>query len=355
MPQLTPSYNEGRILSGQQLNPNAGFVAPFVEVVTPYYEAVPGSGILATIYDGDPFCEITPIDAHSARVRIYDTTMIEEVLAATNEITATTITRIDLPDELLSITVVYNSASGSGTDSHPASQQSFIIFGTGSGGLSPSSSSQGSGAITPDLQVEIRQRYLVNVAAMQFTFYLPSGATMATIIAKLVSLGATGVLAWPSFHPESHTFTLKGQQISVAAKADTSVSGGGSLDSGQAGYQYGGGTSIEIGLTTVTKTIPPTIHGAITITGTSSSAPAAAGANASTPILFAGSPAEQPAITNGSSISVNANASVSPTSLAATTPATIPTSGLYIYSVTPGPSEFGQILYTAIVVDFGTL
>jgi len=353
MAQITPTYNTGEMLSGQQLEPQAGFVAPFIEIVVPYY--ADASGALITGYEGDDFCEITPLDAHSARVRLYNVEEIDEILAGTNIIVPTTIPRIDLPAVLNSINAVYNTATGSGTDSHPASQQLILLFGTGSGALTPSSSSQGSAAITPDLQIDITERYLVNVSAMEYTFYLPSGSTMADVITKLVSLGATGVQAWPQFRPVSHTITLKGQQASVSAKADTSSGGGGSVDSGQVAYQWGNGTSSEVGITTITKTIPPTIHGVINISGgTTSSATASASADASTPTFTAVGTVISP-ISNTVSVSQNATATVTPTSLPATTPSAIPSSGLYIYSLNPGPSEFGQIIFQAIVVDFSTL
>lgn len=353
MAQIPPTYNTGEILSGQQLEPQAGFVAPFIEIVVPYYADV--SGALITGYEGDDFCEITPLDAHSARVRLYNVTEIDEILAGISIIVPTTIPRIDLPATLNSITVVYNTATGAGSDSHPASQQFVALAGSGSGSISPSSNSQGSAAITPDLQIDITERYLVNVSAMEYTFYLPSGSTMADVIAKLITLGATGVQAWPQFRPVSHQITLIGQQASVSAKADTSVGGGGTIDSGQAFYQWGNGTSAEIGLTTITKTIPPTIHGVINVSGAStSSATATATADASS-VAFSTPLGTIGAITNTVSKSQDATASVSPTTLSATTPAAIPSSGLYIYSLNPGPSEFGQIIFQAIVVDFATL
>lgn len=355
MAQIVPPNNTGEMLSGQQLEPQAGFVAPFVEIVVPYYEDPPGSGIMATAYDNDEFCEITPLDAHSARVRLYNVEEIDEILAGTSIIVPTTIARIDLPATLNSIAVVYNTATGSGTDSHPASQQLILLFGTGSGALTPSSSSQGSAAITPDLQIDITERYLVNIPATEYTFYLPSGSNMAAVLAKLVSLGATGVQAWPRFYPVSHTITLIGQQVSVSAKADTSSGGGGSDESGQVAYQYGNGTSSEVGITTITKTIPPTIHNTINISGdTESTATASADADASTPTFTAVGTIISP-ISNSVSISQDATASVSPTTLAATNPPSIPSSGLYLYSLNPGPSEFGQIIFQAVVVDFATL
>lgn len=355
MAQLVPTYNTGEMLSGQQLEPQAGFVAPFIEIVVPYFEDPPGSGILATVYDNDEYCEITPLDAHSARVRLYNVEEIDAILAGTSIVVPTTIPRIDLPAVLQSVTAVYNTATGAGTDSHPASQQLILLFGTGSGALTPSSSSQGSAAITPDIQVAIQERYLVNVSAMEYTFYLPSGSTMANVITKLVSLGATGVQAWPQFRPVSHTFTLIGQSVSVSAKADTTTGGGGTTESGQASYQYGNGSSSEIGITTITKTIPPTIHGAITVIGdVSVTATAEADADASSTSFTAAGVYFGP-ISNTISKSQDVTATVSPDSLPATTPASIPSSGLYIYSLNPGPAEFGQIIFQAIVVDFATL
>lgn len=351
--QLVPPNNEGEQTSGQQLDQGAGFVIPFTEQVVPYRNN--GAGVFITGFEEEPYTEITRIDAHSATVRLYDVAAINPILAATSIIAPTTIPRIEFPDELTAITITYNTAIGVGTDSHPASQQSFVIFGTGSGGLSPSSSSQGSASIVPDIQPTIIQRARVNVFATEYTFYMPSGSTRAQILTRLTTLAGATVLAWPQFNEKAVYLTLNGQQVSVSAKADTSVTAGGSLDSGQTGYQWGNGTSQEIGLTTTTKTIPPTIHALLNLTGATSTATAAADADASTPALFVGSVGEQPAITNTVSVSLNAEAEVTPASIPATSPTTIPATGLYVFSLNPGPIAFGQVIFQAIVVDFATL
>lgn len=354
MGQVNPPGTEGKHQSGQTAQNEIGFVLPFIEWMAPYRDN--GSGVLITGFEDDQAYDITPIDDQFAKVRLTDTAEIAILLAAIAVAVPTTIQRLEFPDTLTAVTATYNSATGAGTDSHPASQQGFDIFGSGSGSLTPSSTSQGSASIMPDVQPTIVTRNATSVPAMEYTFYMPSGTTQAQILTRLTALAGASVLAWPKFKPEYVILTLKGQQVSVSAKASTNVSGGGTNDSGQSGFQWGNGTSEEASVNVTTKTIPPTIHGSITITGATSSATATASADASTPVFAPLSPATQPAITNTASVSLNANASISPSTISATaSPTAVPSSGLYVYSLNPGPLTYGEVIFQAVVVDFSTL
>lgn len=355
MAEITPELTQGAHQSGQTAQNEIGFVLPFIEWMAPYRDN--GSGVRVTGFEGNLDYDITPIDDGFAKVRLTDVSAISVILAEISVAVPTTIPRIDFPDVLTAIVTTVNSSNGLGSDSHPAANQSYIIFGSGSGGVDPTSSSQGSASIIPDIQPEITQSYCQNVPAMEYTFYAPSGTSQAEILTILSALAGNAVLAWPQFKPVSHTITCKGMQVSVSAKADTHVHGGGDTMSGQEGHQWGNGSSVEVSVSVKTVRISPTIHGAITIAAPSpSSENAAASADASTPIIFPGTPVEEAAITNTVDIDKDATASVSPSSLSATTPySAIPSAGLFIYSLNPGPLAYGEVIFQAVVVDFATL
>lgn len=354
MGQVNPPGTEGKHQSGQTAQNEIGFVIPFIEWMAPYKDN--GSGVLVTGFEDDEDYDITPVDDQFAKVRLTDITAIATILAEIAVAVPTTIQRIDFPDTLTGVTAVFNKATGTGTDSHPAAQQDFEIFGTGSGSLTPSSTSQGSASVMPDVQPAITTRYHTNVPAMEYTFYMPSGTTQAQILTRLTALAGAGVASWPSFKPQYVVLTLKGQQVSVSAKASTNVSGGGSASNGQSGFQWGNGTSEETGVNITTKIIPPTIHAAITISGPTDSGTATASADASTPIFAPGTPGTQPAITNTATVSLNADGSITPSTITATAaPTSIPGSGLYVFSLSPGPLTYGEVIFQAVVVNFATL
>lgn len=357
MAAILPENEESLHKSGQQAILNDDLYIPFIEFEAPMRDD--GTGVMVTGYEGLTGYEITPKSGRFATVRVNDTAAIKAILLGLEVAVPTTIPRIDFPDVLAGVAITYNSSTGSGSDSHPASQQSFEIFGSASGQLNPSSNSQGSAAIMPDVTPDIRQRYHVNVPAMEYTFYMdPSGTpSMADVLARLSTMVGSAVTAWPQFHPEPVIIKCLGQQASVSAKADTRVFAGGTLDNGAGGYEWGNGTSEEVGITVKSVTISPTIHEAFTFTGSASdTADATASADATTDTFAPGFALEQPAITNSPSVTKTITGSVTPDSVSATAgDSTIPSTGHRLYSINPGPLEYGMVVFQAIVVDMSTL
>lgn len=353
MAEINPEHGESERLSGQQVDPETGSPIPFTVQTVPYT----GDGTRLTGYEGDQNTEIQDISRTEAKVRITDTVALAVILDALVIANAVTLPNINFPPVLTDVLVTYNVNTGAGTDSHPGDNQSFQIFGAGSGSLNPTSSAQGSASIIPDVQPVIEERFHENVDAMEYTLYMPDGSTPQDVRTKLSThLGVT-VNAWPQFVPEGVTITANGQSASVSAKADTRVSGGGNTDSGQTGYEWGNSSSVETGTNVKTTRISPTIHGTISISGPTETETASADADASTDIFLDGTLAEQPAITNTKSVSANVTGSVSPTSISATTPySSIPVTGHYAKTITPGPQKFGiRTIYQIVVVDFATL
>lgn len=353
MAEINPELSPGKNLSGQTAQNEIGFVIPFIEWMQPYHDN--GSGIMVTGFEDDPAYDITPIDANQAKVRLTDTAAILTLLETIVVAVPTTIPRIDFPDTLTSVVTTVNDSTGAGADSHPVANISLTVYGSGSGGIDPTSSSQGSASIIPDATPVITQRYHQNVAAMEYTFYLADTASFSDITTRLTAIAGAAVQFWPQFKPVAHTIVCNGMQVTVGAKADTHIHFGGDTTNGEVSSQWGNGTSSDVSVVTKTIRVSPTIHGIITITAPSpASATAAATAEASTPIIGG----VIPAVTNTASKSQNATASVTidgGSSVAATVPASIPTSGLYIYSLNPGPLTYGAVIFQAVVVNFATL
>lgn len=340
--------SDGKKLAGQQYDPRGLGVLAFTEQVLDYSK----DEIQLTGLEGTVGAEITPLDAAAAKTRVFDIAAITTALETNVTKASITIPRINFPNVLISVAITYNVGVGNGLDSHPAGQQGFTVYGSGSGSLSPSSSAQGSASILPDIQPNIVEVYAENVTATLVEFYKPSGTTISSILTFLTAQMGAPVTAWPVFRPVSHTITLKGQRKSISAKADTRVSGGGTTTDGQVGFEWGNGSSNEGDVTNTSKLISPTIHGVINFTGAASQSQGlSASAEASTPTFAPGSAGEQAGISNVKNVTASVTGSVSPVTLAATSPAAIPTSGLRLYSLSPGAFQYENIAFQAVIVD----
>lgn len=338
---------DGVVKRGQEYQKD-GMVLPYTEEMVFFENLTP--------YLNQPFIEILPHDSKSALVRIYTVAAIQAVLDAYFSSRAVQISLPELPTELLGITVVYNSSNGSGTNSHPASQQTFQIFGSGSGSLNPKATSQGSASVVPEIIPSFKDPPRDKIPATEWEFYTLPNPTVADLITRLTALAGSAVLAEPLWKPISATLVLNGQQVSGQATADATQSL--SLGSGTTfSTEWGNGTSNDSGVTVTSKTLPATIHHAITIANNSTTSTTSASATANTTLILVGgipNPYLLPISTNTASTgTLTATASVTPTSLPATTPETIPTTGLYLVSYQPDPvNEWGRVHVVARVVDF---
>lgn len=190
------------------------------------------------------------------------------------------------------------------------------------------------------------------------------------------------VLPWPAWKPEAHTITLKSQEMSVQVSAEAYHRDNWALGSGNLSWSryVGEGYSKQGSATTKTVRIPPTIHGEITIAGEVVVDPPPSGvatilsdqigdafvntnvnwayalveASAKVPVITAGggAPSFVALESTPDPITFYAVASVTPTSLSATSPSGIPTSGLYLLKTNSAPWRDEWSIFQAIVVDF---
>lgn len=322
------------------------------DVIVPWSEST-----IAPVASGTARTEIRPVDYARQRNRTYDYTALEAAYAA-SVVQFPGKTVVDLPDVLESITVTYNKSTGSGASNHPVTQQWFQIVNGGSAGLSPKAQAQGSAAILADVTWEIARYGGISVDCQHYYFYLTSAATLAAVLAKLATLGAGAVQSLPVFRPRSHQIKVYGGQISVQATADTQASAGwsqnnaGVITSYARQWEYGDGYSKEVGVSTRVLTIPPTIHGAISVSGLlTDTEMVTVTVKANT--VSQGPIVSVPAITNEPTpVTATVTAGVTPTSFPATSPGVIPTSGKYLVAATGDPVDFGYTLIHAVVVDF---
>lgn len=170
-----------------------------------------------------------------------------------------------------------------------------------------------------------------------------------------VHSAVAAVNPWPVFKPQNITLSAFGSQVSVAVDAETNAyySRNDDGSSQSLGFDWGNGNSSDVSVTNRTYQIPPSLHPSITVanaTGTSSSVTATI--DASSAAIVQGGTTIIGAISNTKSESAQAAGSVSPSSIAATIPPGIMTTGLYLTDENSSPHG-DQLLFVHVsVVDF---
>lgn len=270
---------------------------------------------------------------------------------------------MDIPDELTAVNVVWSVAGSNGSFASDARGRcTYVGDPEVSLGLSESANSECGGSIQADIVPTIRTRRGRDVPSTAWFFYIKSSATTLTaadVLSKLGTLTGSTVLQWPLFQPERHTFILKGSRAS--GRAQVSASGSVSTQYGSDGDQQRNnkevssakGSSHDYSTIVTTVVLPETIHGKIDLTNptpgvtTSFTATCSAGWNSVfTSATVAGHSIALPIPSNSDAgdldptsggsgtvsqtTTINLTYGVTPTSLAATTPSEIPTSGLYM-------------------------
>lgn len=169
------------------------------------------------------------------------------------------------------------------------------------------------------------------------------------------------VARWPVFRPKPHTFTLKGEDLTLSQQADSRVQYSWSasnvsyaISPWNATPTRSDGVSRNGTVTVRTVRIPPTIHGAITLSSTSDTATVNVEVTANVPAITGtgGAPSFTAVINEPTPLTETVSASVTPTSLSATSGATsIPTAGLFIYDVAGDLYKWGYGRVRVTVVD----
>jgi hypothetical protein len=279
-----------------------------------------------------------------------------------------TTANLDLPDVLLSAEATWNKSGGTGTFNsewqgistwQPSNDVNFSLSG------SESASAESSASIQPSLVLDIKSPVGKNLPSTSLSFFMQTATLDATtFLAKVSTIMGGSVSRWPVFSPVAHTITLKGAKVAVSAKASGSASASARGDAGTGDGSImrdkndGSGSSCDVATMSETLRIPPTIHGEITISGTlSDSATAEASCKVgwdsySTGQYIAGQECKIFGVTADSgTVSLDAEGSIYPSTLAATTPSEIPSSGLYLIDSKITPYQSGWVQCFAEVID----
>jgi hypothetical protein len=196
----------------------------------------------------------------------------------------------------------------------------------------------------PEVIADIKQFWGNNIPATNYHFFLPSPVTPSDVMAKITALVGAAVSPWPKFNPQMVSLVIKGGKTQVQVKATSQ--GSLSTSSGGNSSTAGGGTGYSHDQSLVVKSmrISPTIHDALTISGTTGNSDSVS-ATATAEATGLG-PSES--TTQSGAV----DASVEPTSIPATDGATVwPTAGKYLFRVDAQPYRFGYIQVHAVIVD----
>jgi hypothetical protein len=328
------------ILSGQEYDDRFDVVLPFTQQVVDA-----GTGI------GTPRTHIRPIDVWRQENRTIDITDIAAVLDVyVLQFPGTR--NLSLPPVLVSVNSVIETHSGDGDTATPT----WLGYWTGHGAYSVSVRAEGqaSAAIVAKVMPIITQSHAERILTTHYLFFLPDPVSSSDVMTRLVALVGGPVLQWPVFHLESAALFSVGQKSSLRVGCDSHQADGGSSDSCECSMYTNNSASREVGLLIESTHIPPTVHGDITITGpTSDSQNLTATADAS----ISGSWG-----TCGCAGGVNTrtetdtvNASITSIGLGATTPASIPISGIYLLRADAEPYKYGYVSIHAEVFDASVL
>jgi hypothetical protein len=258
---------------------------------------------------------------------------------------------VRLPDVLKSISVVWAEDLAAGNyNSQWQGSSSGTSYGlTGS----ESASSESSASIKPELIIDIERPWGADVSATAYYFFLKGTNNVISESAFLskVSSIAGSAQRWPTFKPVSHTIVLTGGSAQVQAKVNWTAARSVSSSTSTSEKTEGQGTSYGVGTSLNAVTIPPTIHGAITISG----------AEAKTKLVTSncnsgtGPVNNFPFVLTAAAASHTLKADVNPKTLEATTPTVIPTSGKYILKSEVVPYKWGWARCSAVVLDASVL
>jgi len=342
--------SDGKIRQGQRVNRQAGVVERFTE------QMMDDASVLDVL--GDARTEVIPHDFDSSLVRV--SANMSTILDAVVKQVAGTINmgRGQLPDQIVGFTVTFNKNEQAGED---IQDEPLTYSGGSHGQLTPSAraSAQAGAAVMPDLQVGIKETPGENLPCTHIFFYMSGTITQAAVLTRLGTITGGTVAAWPLFRPKSLYFTLKGQQVSVSAKAQAEHSAfwdtvSYSWSTMPQSGKRADGFSKETGVTNRSLVVQPTIHPAFTLTGGTDSAIASVEVSAKLTAITG--TVTLPAVTNHPAArTATANAAITPTAIPATTSypsgyTSIPTSGTFLVELQSQFSEFDDYSFVHAVI-----
>ncbi len=284
----------------------------------------------------DPLSEYTIINEALSLKR---TIVVPTAALAAYLVSLPTTCNLDIPDVLTGIEIDWNETGDTGgftttLDVGTDPRENYELS------TSESGSAHSSAGHIPSIRPVVKEYRANNIPSTTHYFFLPLPVTAGQILAKV------SATAWPIFKPESVSITLKGAKKSVQSSVSASASQSHSDEGDRILVQTGEGDGYDIGLNSSVETIRPTIHAAITLSGTATKS---TNIEAESSVAWSGTNFPTVAVTKTASATVAA--SVSPTSIGATSPAAVPTSGIYLVSAKVETFDWGYVMVAAETFD----
>jgi hypothetical protein len=325
---VTRDNSELPILRGQDYESSVNIIIPYEEKITPSGQSLDSA---ATFVD--------PLSEDLDLVRTINLNAVKSELDAVF-LSFPTRTSLSLPKILKSVSIIWD---GSKDDASFSSDFEGFTSGT-SGSLSGSESGRASSqaSVSPAFVVDMEEIYANNIPTTSYFFFLPYPVKLEDILTKV----GGGVAAWPIFKPASHVLAAFGESARVSVEGSASASSSFSPTSSSFDRTTGKGGSYARGQQTVTITIPPSIHGSISIqnSGTKNYSGVA-----SFNIGWAGSNFPSVFVSDTKTVEVNGTG---PTSIPSVSgPTDIPRSGLYLIDSRVEIYQYGYARIYAEVLD----
>lgn len=194
--------------------------------------------------------------------------------------------------------------------------------------------------------------YVVNKNTNDFQVAATSGGTAINTSGTQsgVHTSYAAIKAWPQFRPQTEDLLVTARKVSIQVSARVYAHDAFDESSESVASTSETSYSKDVGIGTQVIHISPTIHGAISIGGTTSDSQAVAAAAAT---ALTG---DVPVSASTGTISDSATAAVSPTSLSATGGVSaMPTSGRYLVTAQGQIFGYGFAVVHAEVVDFANI
>ncbi len=191
-------------------------------------------------------------------------------------------------------------------------------------------SAEGSASLIPTIKPTYKHYEQQSYLGTSYCFFMRRPFTYAEMKAKIATGIGSGLSTWPIFKPESHSIALIGGKTAIQARASGAASLSYSASGTSKDLTQGTGDNYDKSVTKEEVILGPCIHDAITFTGHATKSQALS-VTAAALWTGTGSPVF-PSSTATKTATDSVEGVVSPFSLSATTPASVPNGGFYLIS-----------------------
>lgn len=260
---------------------------------------------------------------------------------------------INFPEVLTALTVYWSTSIGEGTNTEAGAMD---VNGTSNVqlGLDVRASAQGSTSIIPELIPTISKIYGESMPVTDYYFFLPLPVTQAQILSRLTVLAGSTVNAWPIFKPVPRTFILDGKKLSASLEGNLHYKVSVDTTGTSTGKSSGVGRNFDAGSSVRAVTLPPMLNAALSVknSGGTDESTKTQSATVDTSAAISDSGV---GMSVSDSLTLVSQASVTPASIGATSPAALPSSGLYLLRCDTELFRDGYAACRARVFDFAAL